>query len=112
MNAHLHFDATDAEFRHCFGLSLKDAGFESDRFFHTYGDLPPERLLLKPGMTTTWTVWTWGAITALGSTAPTDERPNGLAIALRLQYFGGAAEGNPGNLGALQELVGLPVKPP
>jgi hypothetical protein len=49
MNAHQHFDATDAEFLHCFGLSLEDAGFDSDRFFHTYGDLSPREAALQAG---------------------------------------------------------------
>lgn len=60
MNAHQHFDATDAEFLPCFGLSLEDAGFDSDRFFHTYGDLSPAKPPFKPVTTTTSIAWTWG----------------------------------------------------
>jgi hypothetical protein len=52
MNAHQHFDATNAEFLHCFGLSLEEAGFDPGRFFHTYGDLTSRDAALEAAATT------------------------------------------------------------
>lgn len=49
MNAQQHFDATNAEFLHCFGLSLEDARFDPDRFFPTYGDLSSRDADLEAG---------------------------------------------------------------
>ncbi|MEN1994179.1 hypothetical protein [Stenotrophomonas bentonitica] len=49
MNDQQHFNAANAEFLHCFGLTLEDAGFEPDRFFHTYGDLSPREAAVQAG---------------------------------------------------------------
>ncbi len=49
MNAEQHFDATSAEFQRLCGLALLDAGFDPERFFHSYGDLAPREAALQAG---------------------------------------------------------------
>lgn len=49
MNAQQHFYATNAEFLHCFGLSLEEAGIDPGRFLHTYGDLTSRDAALEAG---------------------------------------------------------------
>ncbi|CEE84473.1 hypothetical protein LN96_10245 [Xanthomonas citri pv. citri] len=49
MNAQQHFDATSEQFLKLFGLTLQDAGFDPERFFHAYGDLAPRDAALEAG---------------------------------------------------------------
>jgi hypothetical protein len=72
MNAQQHFEATNGQYLHCFGLSIEGAGFESVQFFHTAGDVSPLRPHFNPATTTTWAECIWG-----GNSRPWINRPDG-----------------------------------